>query len=303
MSPVALLLALFVCRGQESAFAAQDGSGTAEQDRARQLQPNEPLSATLAAEECHFYRVELSAGQYLQLTVEHRGFDAQIGILGPDRRIRARYGRCLSSPTAISLISDVSGNYQLQLCSFESQVVDTPYTVTTGDARSATEEDDIRIAGERAFAVGEQLRAEWRAERSRDAIKKYEEALSHWEAAGSREEEARTLTAIGDVYHPLGKLEETQDHYQRALEISNDIKDLGGQGRAMMGLGAVHFQQGENQEAIELCEGAIARFQKTENKRSCRASSSAQSDGGPIRTDRRPAAVVGVLQQSATVVA
>ena len=84
------------------------------------------------------------------------------------------------------------------------------------EVRPATALDIHRIAAEHAFANAEELRNEWKAESSRKAIERYEEALQHWRTAGEQLQEATSLRNIGEIYHVLGEP-------QRALTSTNRL--------------------------------------------------------------------------------
>ncbi len=64
--------------------------------------------------------------------------------------------------------------------------------------RKATAEDRRRIAAERAFAQAEKMRAEWKEESLRRAMRKYEDARVSWRSISSRGEEAGALSKIGE---------------------------------------------------------------------------------------------------------
>ncbi len=264
----ALLLALSIGSGLRSIYAnsSQATIASPEQAITKNLRLDEQISGMVSAKECHLSRIELTAGQFVALTIEHPGFDAMIEISGPDRRTRVQYGRSTSSPTSLSFISDVSGDYQLRLCSSERQAADSPYTVSIREIRPPTARDGDLIAAERSFAAARQLQADCRAETSREAIAAYMDALSHSKAAGAQEDESRTLTAIGDTHHTLGELEEAETYYHRALDISKVIHDVGGQGRATNGLASLHLQRGKIQEARVQCDIAISLFQKVKDR-------------------------------------
>ncbi len=64
-------------------------------------------------------------------------------------------------------------------------------------AEGAIENQEASQAAEKAFAEAEQLFQQGSAESRRQAIVKYEEALSHWRTIGNIRSEADTLSNIG----------------------------------------------------------------------------------------------------------
>src|SRR5262249_19093120 len=132
-------------------------------------------------------------------------------------------------PTPISVIANVSGTYRLEVRLLEKAAVQGHYEVRVEEIRPATALDTHRIAGEKAFAKAEELRHEWKAESSRQAIMSYEEALVHWRAAGEQLQEATTLRNVGETHLLLGQPRTALKFYQQALALSEKARDPKGE--------------------------------------------------------------------------
>jgi CHAT domain-containing protein/Tfp pilus assembly protein PilF len=124
--------------------------------------------------------------------------------------------------------------------------------------RSATTARDItRIAGEQAFADGERLQMEANAESNLKAIKKYEEALFQWRAAGEKLEEARTLKNIGEIHYLLGDPRKAAGYYEDALRLSQEAHDLKLESAILNDASAVHLLLGDRRRAKDYCARSL----------------------------------------------
>ncbi|MEV4767857.1 tetratricopeptide repeat protein, partial [Micromonospora humida] len=61
--------------------------------------------------------------------------------------------------------------------------------------------------------------------RPRPALEDYRQALTRYQQAGHRGNEAVTLNNIGHVYDRLGDRQRALDHYHQALPISREVGD------------------------------------------------------------------------------
>lgn len=78
---------------------------------------------------------------------------------------------------------------------------------------------------DKAVAEGDRLRAEWKVESLRTAIKRYTEAQLHWRLADDARREAETLKRLGDVHFILSNYEIANDYYDRALQLTRNVSD------------------------------------------------------------------------------
>src|SRR5262249_51261501 len=158
----------------------------------------------LARGEWHSYKITLNSGQYLRLLITPSGTELCTTLYAPDGQKLSQFASRRRGPTPLSVIAEVSGTYRLEVRSLEKDPVACRYEARIEEVRPATALDIHRVAAERAFANAEALRSEWKAESSRQAIKRYEEALQHWRAAGEQLQEAGSLRNIGETHYLLG---------------------------------------------------------------------------------------------------
>jgi len=124
-------------------------------------------------------------------------------------------------------------------------------------AEGAIENQEATQAAEKAFAEAEQLLQQGSAESRRQAIVKYEEALSHWRTIGNRGGETATLHNIGRVYSSLGEKQKALDYYNQALPLLQAVGDRGGEAATLYNIGRVYDSLGEKQKALDYYNQAL----------------------------------------------
>src|SRR5215510_12277690 len=178
-------------------------SGTDRGDNIRLLALRQPIRQELPAGKIHSYRIPLSTGQYLRLSVHQWGIDLSISLYRVGGQKLIEYGCRQNGPTPVSLIAEADGDYRVELRSLDKEPAPGRYQVGIEEIRTAEARDKNRVAAERAFAEGEQFQVEGKAESARKAINKYQEALSYWQPAGEKRKEANPLKRIGDAHYLL----------------------------------------------------------------------------------------------------
>ncbi|HEU4835165.1 MAG TPA: CHAT domain-containing protein [Pyrinomonadaceae bacterium] len=88
----------------------------------------------------------------------------------------------------------------------------------------AQEQSDPLIAGRAAYAEAERARQQKPANRQ-EAIKKYEEAIAFYRAAGERSGEASALTNIGVIFNQLGERQKALEYLTQALPLHKLVGD------------------------------------------------------------------------------
>lgn len=261
----------------------------------RLLTPGERIEQELSSGETHSYQITLNAGQYLHANIEHSSIDIGGAVYGPDGKHLVEFQCRQRGPTPVSLIADVNGTYQLEIRSLEENSVGR-YMLRVEGVRSGTAQDKVRVAAEAAFAGGEQLRAEWREESFRNAIKRYEAALQLWKSTGEPQEEAKTLRAMGDVWQALSESRMALKCYTESLFLSRKINDRRGETEASNGIGYVHLSAGDSQKALEYFERALRLSQAQQDRQmrlnlsiiSARLTTASAAYRNPLSTINKP---------------
>lgn len=221
------------------------------------LTPGQPTRQELSTGQSHSYRIVLNSGQYLRVVIELRGIDVGGAIHGPSGAILTEFNCCHSGPTPVSLIAGASGTYLLEVRSLEKDWVSGSYEVRIEGLRPVKAQDNRRVVAEKAFTEAERLRALWKAEFRREAIKKYAEARLLWKTAGEKQEAAGALRNIGELYDQSGEPQQALKYYKQSLRLSRQMNDRRGEAESFNGISPVYLSLGENQKALQYCTRAL----------------------------------------------
>jgi CHAT domain-containing protein len=120
-----------------------------------------------------------------------------------------------------------------------------------------------------------------------DALKYYEQALDIYDAADTRDrhEEARTLHAMGGAFDVMGKPEEAQEFFERALAGWRETGDLAQEGNTYSSLAKQDLDRGMWQAAFDKYDKALDLY--------ARAEAESERDTPAIRS-RRASTLYGV---------
>ena len=224
---------------------------------ARQLNSGERVERKIAPGETHSYRIGLSPNQYFRALVEQTGAAATGSLCTPDRQECVEFLTRRHGATPLSLIAKTEGEYWLELRSPTENEGVGRYTLRVEPVRAAAAADESTVAAERACAEGGRLRAAWTAQSLRQAVEKYQSALTLWREAGAREEEAYALSSIAETLHSLGDLRQALKYYEAALSVSNKTPDRRARGEILNGLGSVHLALGDSRKAFAYFREAL----------------------------------------------
>lgn len=138
-----------------------------------------------------------------------------------------------------------------------SQVVQEP----------ATAQDKNLVAAQAAYTEAERLRSQ---KRRLDAIRKYEEALQLYRAAGDRQGETATLNILASGYHAIGEKQKSLDYYDQLLQVCKATGNRQGQADALNSLGNVFNSPDQNsvpgipekKKALEYLYQAMALYKE-----------------------------------------
>jgi CHAT domain-containing protein len=228
-------------------------------DEELSLQPGKPIERELSGGQSHFYKITMSDGQYLRITVSQQGIDALVALFTPDGK---KVGEADSEKTTvrsetISVIAGVTGAYRIEVRSAETTAKTGSYEIKIEELRDATAEDKYRVAAESLFRQAGQLK-EGMLEAKRKGIEKYQEALELYRRAGDRSGEAETLSNIGEVYYSLGESQKALEKYNEALPLRRAVGDRNGEAITLLGLARVEQKRGDLTQARQTVEQAIS---------------------------------------------
>src|SRR6266545_2153773 len=237
--------------------ASERGAAPSAQDSIS-LEPGMPVERELSVGKSHFYKIAMTSGQYLRITVSQRGIDALVALFTPDgKKIGEVDGeRMTVGLETISAIAEAAGAYRIEVRSVKKMAKTGHYEIKIEELRDATTEDKYRVAAESLYREAELL-SQGTLEEKRKCIEKYQEVLELYQRAGASREEAATPNDIGWVYESLGETRKALEKYNEALPILRAIGDRQREAVILSNIGVVHHSLGEMQKALEKFDEAL----------------------------------------------
>lgn len=255
-SPVFCLLLLVVTSvASHSGTLWDSGSHSAaasppDKTALHELTSSQLSTQQLSRETPHTYRIALLPGQYVSLLVTKGDANLQLTVTDPEGRTLREFVSRRYAPLRASFIASAQGIYLLEVRSLESDGSPREYTMLVEEVRAATERDRKGDGAVMAYAEAERLRAEWTEDSSRDAIERYTEAASSWQAVARPREAAVALLDAGDTFFALSKYSSALDFYNKALRLSRSTGDRRGTMQALNCVGYVHANTDDNERAL-----------------------------------------------------
>ena len=261
------LLSLLLTTGIAASLAAA-------QDRSRQeertLDPDKPVEGELKGGSTHSYSVVLGAGQYLHVMVDQRGVDLVLTLRDPT-------GAMLSEMDVLQWPSDMeelsyeaanTGRYIVEVRAKGPSNNSGRYEVRIQRAETTSRQNRARIAAERLYMEAIRIAVQPRSAELEQAIKKYEEAIEQWRAAGVRKWEGQSLNSLATVYRTLNRYAQALEYYNRALVIAREIKEKDREGSVLFNLGSTYLRLAQVEKAQSFLEQALAVWHEIGNKHS-----------------------------------
>lgn len=88
----------------------------------------------------------------------------------------------------------------------------------------------------------------------------FEKALVLWQELGDREKECAILNSLGAVYRDLGQKEQGQKSLLKALDLSRELGNRREESRALTNLAIIYNDFGKKEQARAYCEQALAIY-------------------------------------------
>jgi CHAT domain-containing protein/Tfp pilus assembly protein PilF len=222
------------------------------------LEPGRPIERELSGGQSHFYKIDMTSGQYLQVTVSQKGIDALVSLFTPDNKKICEVDRehVIEGSETVSAIAEAAGAYRIDVRSAENTAKPGRYEIKMESLRDATAEDKYRVAAESVFREAERLE-NGTLEAKRKSIEKYQESLDLYRRASARREEAETLNSIGVVYFSLGEIQKALEKFNEALPIGRAAGNRKVEAEILANIGVVYLSSGEMQKALEKFNEAL----------------------------------------------
>ncbi len=240
----------------------------------RALTPGKVIRGKLQGCATYSYKISLTSGQLLRVTVLEQGSWLFVTLSSPDgQSITSSLGNRFaaemleSSEHRLSWVAHTSGDYVLRLqpeskfCYLPPRTGEPPhlYEVRVQPLVDATLKDGTRVVAERALQRAFNFQEQNTAAAEQSAVENYSEALKLWRMLGDRSEEVRVLIHLGVFFEwqrhdPRKALE----YYNAALSVARSANDRPQTARLLETVGEAYLHLGEKENGQRYYEQALS---------------------------------------------
>src|SRR6266545_6459563 len=170
---------------------ASEGGAAPSAQESDSLELGKNVERELSGGQSHFYKIAMTSGQYLRITVSQRGIDALVALFTPDGKKIGEVDsvRTTVGAETISAIAEAAGAYGIEVRSVKKMAKTGRYEIKIEELREAATEDKYRVTADSLFREAELL-SQGTLEEKRKCIEKYQEVLELYQRAGASREEA-----------------------------------------------------------------------------------------------------------------
>ncbi|HTW66485.1 MAG TPA: CHAT domain-containing tetratricopeptide repeat protein [Bryobacteraceae bacterium] len=233
---------------------------------AAQLAPHSTLSQQLAGNEERIYRLDVPAGQTVNVSIREKQGLAGILILTQNGRevAEADLAKRISAAKRI-LVGP--GEARLKVIPANHSPVTRIFDLSVGDFRPAADHDRLRFSAEQLMGAGEAILRRFQPNYLDDSLAKFQAALQLWKQTGDRAAQADAFDHIGYVLHFKGEMKAALEAYQQALDLSKADGDQSGAAAAFYGLAHTYHDTAQYAKASELAKQALDLDRALDNPR------------------------------------
>ncbi|HEX4961269.1 MAG TPA: CHAT domain-containing tetratricopeptide repeat protein [Thermoanaerobaculia bacterium] len=229
------------------------------------LLPGQPVERAMVAGESHVYQTALPAGGAWRVSVEQRGIDVIVEVLGPDGKVLAAVDSPLDreGPETVLIEPPVEGSFRITVRSHEPGAPTGRYEIRVDQLPQASEADRHRLAAERASTRAGEQYLKGTPEARRQAIAEYRQALEEWRAAADRLGEARALYALAVLSRLVNDTRQALAWGDEAIPLWQSLGDRLWEGATWNETGLDHWLLSENAAGKAAFEKALALQRQT----------------------------------------
>jgi CHAT domain-containing protein/tetratricopeptide (TPR) repeat protein len=218
------------------------------------------LSQEIKGATSQSYEVDLTSGQYLNVTIAKTDLQLKVKFYAPDEKTSAEFLSRRYGPLHLSFIAEQSGRHRIEVLSLEKSE-SSSYVLKVEKLDAASQADRTYTSASNHYFEAERLRSEWEEKLFRSAIDLYKNASTEWLSINKQTEAAVTLEDIGDTYFVLSDYTSALTYYQQALAIRQTygtdlekISTLNNIGYALVYLTRTDDARRYLQQVIDYCQ-------------------------------------------------
>lgn len=223
------------------------------------LELGAPFAGHLADGETAVFRLELPAGVYLRLEIEHLAVDLALRLEASDGvlLVEAESRSGLPSPRFLAALTTVGGTHQLTVRTSSRLPGAHDYGLVLAELRPARAGDGQRVAAARRLGEGFRLATEGTAEASAAALASFEAMLALYRELADPAGQALAGYWIGLILGDLHRHEESLEPLARALDLWRQLERGDQQAEVLYRIGISQRRLGRLDEALDSLQQAL----------------------------------------------
>lgn len=214
--------------------------------------------------ETHYYRVDLTEGQFLYVDTQQIGIDVEVSLHSNGTKVAmANVPDLRYHPEPLYWIEKQrDGNYTIQI-NTSDQAKKGKYTVKIGDLRPVLSNDYLYVNGQKYLADACELRKKNSKADFQNAVELLKKSINCWNMIKQNERQGVCLNLIGEIEFYLGNTSEAINFIEQSLDFFPEV----GSGRAQSfnNLGHISVYLENQQNAIDYFLRSI-NANKTDDK-------------------------------------
>jgi CHAT domain-containing protein/Flp pilus assembly protein TadD len=217
---------------------------------ATQLASGATIERDMAAGESHMYRLTLAAGDFVRITVAHKGVDLGVTLVRPDGRALVALPISTNEfrPRTIVAVADVQGVHTIGLSRGALSEPLGHYAIRVDEVRPTEPLDDTRIEARRALERGT-AHLIVPTPRPRDALGEFSRALDCYRQLNDRRGELEAQLEVATMQSAL-LVPEALASSQRADQLARELQDRLAMAEAARTLGLAYDRTGDLTAAL-----------------------------------------------------
>lgn len=225
------------------------------QEAATPLSLGVGIERAIVVGEPHHYRVMLTTGDFVRITIQQKGADIAATVVRPDgqKLLTVDTAKELFRQETIVVIAEASGLHPIQLQAARNG----RYLIRVDDLRAATTADQDRVAAERAYERGWAVYGANQAAAYPQALAALQQALDRYRQLGDRAGEVKAAIQVAMVKRSLS----TPDllaSAQSAEALARLTGDHPTTALALRVLGIAYDETGDRAAAVRAFEECVA---------------------------------------------
>ena len=227
--------------------------GLAFSQQSLELKPGQTIERSLHGGETDLFQVFLTSSQFLYVSVEQKGVDVEVTLLGPQGEKISRVDSSNGpwGPEPVVAIAETDGTFRLQVRPGDRNAPEGQYEIHIAELRQANAEDRDHVAAERLEEQGQDLLGQNTAPSMRAALEKFKAALRYYSSSRDRYRLALTNYTCGYAYEQLGDFPASLEYYGKALPVFHDLVETSMEGTTLNNMGGAYDVLGEKQRALD----------------------------------------------------